>query len=70
MAHGNFKHLSLGEGKRFCTTCQARRDESGGRWIVSGNKLTRRWSCAMCEQRKREIAEAKVKTFTLGERHE
>lgn len=57
---GNMPPFVLGDGKRFCTCCQTQRPEQGGRWKVAKNGLTRRWSCAICEQHKREVAENRL----------
>lgn len=38
-------------GKQFCTNCRAEQDRKGGVWIVSKNKLNRRWKCQACHHR-------------------
>lgn len=38
-------------GKQFCTNCRVEQDKRGGAWIVSKNRLNRRWKCQACHQR-------------------
>lgn len=42
----------MSAGLRFCTACQANREEAGGHW--RGGRGWRRWICQACTERKSE----------------
>ena len=41
-------------GQRFCTSCRYHQDKLGGKWIISGNGMNRRWKCGGCLKRTAE----------------
>lgn len=48
------EHSHLFENTRYCTAHMGVTLIEGGKWLVTGKGLYRRWICAACDEKRRE----------------